>query len=196
MLLLTCLILGIVIWAAPAAGQNDQAPAAEPGTELDALVGAASSATHTGPVVAGIAGWRFANWARGEARGTWLARGTGAEAFEADLGAALHLRTGRSAHPYVGAAFGLYHASFTSPGAMMSDFYRQRLGVGMTAAGGQTFTDPVWRLSAGVDMRLRHGLSIRPEASALFIRRDGRGETLGLFGLRIGYRFSDRIATP
>lgn len=76
----------------PVAAQNDQAPAGEPGTELDGFVGAAANSTHTGPVAAGIAGWRLTGWARAEARGTWLVRGTGADAFTADLGAALRLK--------------------------------------------------------------------------------------------------------
>ena len=78
----------------------------------------------------------------------------------------------------------------------MSSFYRRRLDPSLSPGSGATFNDPVFRVSAGVDWRLPHQFSLRPEASALFIRRDGRGETVALFGLRIGYRFEDRTVTP
>jgi hypothetical protein len=189
-----------VALAAPVAAQNDQPPAGEPGTELDGFVGAAANSTHTGPVAAGIAGWRLTGWARAEARGTWLVRGTGADAFTADLGAAVRLKSTRIARPYVGAGFGLYHATFTSagtsPGSDMSTFYRRRLDPALSPGSGATFNDPVFRVSAGVDWRLPHQVSLRPEASALFIRRDGHGETVALFGIRLGYRFEDRTVTP
>jgi hypothetical protein len=133
----------------------------------------------------------------GEARGTWLARGTDASAFEADLGVSMSVVDRRRATPFVGAGFGLYRAAFDSPSATMSGFYRRRLGAGeLGMASDRTFTDPVFRLSAGVEMFLHGRFSVRPEASALFVRRDGRGETVGLVALRIGYRFEDRPVTP
>jgi hypothetical protein len=79
----------------------------------------------------------------------------------------------------------------------MSDFYRRRLGTSVIGTPrGAVFTDPVVRLSAGVDVPLGRAFLLRPEASALFVRRDGRGETVGLFGLRLAYRFEDRPVTP
>lgn len=180
----------------PASAQNDRQPSGERGTELDGLVGAGATSTHTGPLVAGVAGWRLASWARAEARGAWLARGTGADAFAADLGAAINMATVGAAAPYVSAGMGLYRASFDADSAPMSTFYRRRLSAATVGGQSQSFTDPAFRVSAGVDWRLSGRLSVRPEVSALFVRRDGRGETLGLVGVRIGYRFEDRVVTP
>ena len=169
-------------------------------SELDGFVGAAANSTHTGAAASGIVGWRLTGWARAEARGTWLVRGTGADAFTADVGVAARVKSTRVARPYVGAGFGLYHAAFTSagtaPGSEMSAFYRRRLDPALTPGSGATFNDPVFRVSAGVDWRLPRQVSLRPEASALFIRRDGHGETVALVGIRLGYRFEDRTVTP
>lgn len=180
----------------PASAQNDRPPAGERGTELDALIGAGSTTTHTGPLLAGIAGWRVTSWARAEARGAWLMRGTGADAFAADLGAAINVAFVQRMSPYVGAGVGLYRATFDSPAAEMSGFYRRRLGETLVTGQSRSFTDPAFRLSAGVDWRLTDRIFLRPEASALFVRRDGRGETMGIFGVRLGYRFEDRPVTP
>jgi len=182
---------------APAAAQGNRPPLGEPGTELGALIGAGSTSTHTGPMLSGIAGWRLNGWLLGEARGTWLARGAEASAFEADLGVSARLYRRGPASPYIGGGFGLYRADFGSSSAVMSDFYRRRLGTSAIGTPrGAAFTDPVVRLSAGVDVPLGRAFLLRPEASALFVRRDGRGETVGLFGLRLAYRFEDRPVTP
>ena len=182
--------------AAPVSAQNDRQPSVERGTELDALVAAGSTEIHTGPAVAAIAGWRLSGWARAEARAAWLARGSGADAFEADLGATFNVIRGPRLSPYVGAGFGLYRASFDSAAAPMSTFYAQRLTRSVPASQQQVFTDPVFRASAGIDWRLTGRIALRPEASALFVRRDGRGETIGLIGLRVGFRFEDHPVTP
>ena len=185
-----CLLL-----ATPATAQNDRAPLGEPGTELGTLIGAGTTSTHTGPMLAGIAGWRIQSWLIGEARGAWLARGADATAFEADLGVSANLTRRGPASPYVGAGFGLYRADFDSGAARMSTFYRNRL-TASNLGGGQSFTDPAFRLSAGVNVPFHRRFILRPEASALFVRRDGRGETLGIFGFRLAYRFEDRPVTP
>ncbi len=180
----------------PAAAQNDRPPSGERGTELDGLVGAAATDTHTGPFAAGIAAWRLTSAVRAEARGAWFARGPGAAAFAADIGAVVNVVRLGNASPYIGAAVGLYRASFDATTSAMSPFYRQRLGQTLTTSQERAFTDPAFRLSAGVDWRVGARLSLRPEASAMFVRRNGHGETLGLFGLRVGYRFEDRPVTP
>ena len=182
--------------APPAWTQNDRAPGSERGTELDGLVGAGSTDAHTGPFAAGIAAWRFTSRVGAEARGAWLARGSGADAFAADIGGTFTPARWRNLAPYVGGGGGLYRATFDSASAPMSTFYRRRLVQPLTAGQQHSFTDPAFRLSAGVDWRFSGRLSLRPEVSALFVRRDGRGETLGLVGVRIGYRFEDRPVTP
>lgn len=182
--------------AAPAGAQNSRAPSGERGTELGALVGAGTTSTYTGAALGGTAGWRINQWVTAEARGAWLARGSGADAFEADLGALVNVVPGRAVAPYVGAAFGLYRAAFDSATSPMSNFYRHRLVSGTGAARGTSFTDPAFRVAAGVDLLTHRRLTIRPEASALLVRRDGQGETVGLFSVRIGYRFEEHPVTP
>lgn len=183
-------------FASTAAAQNDRPPASEPGTEIGGIIGAGSNGIHTGPFVAGIAGWRLTNRVHAEARASWLARGAGADAFSADLAGTFRLGLIGQIAPYLAGGFGMYRATFDSRTSPMSAFYERRWTAAAPGGTSQTFTDPAFRLSAGIDWRARRGLSIRPEASALFVRRDGRGETIGLFGLRIGYHFEDRVVTP
>lgn len=183
--------------AAPgvATAQN-RPPAPEPGTQLDGLVGVASANAHAGTVLSGIVGWRVVPRAAAEVRGAWLARGTGASAFHADVGGIFNVLNRERVRPFLGAGFGLYRAAFDSSAAPMSGFYRGRLRQDLIGNPSHSFVDPAFRLSAGVDWRIRDRVSIRPEVSGLFVRRDGRGESIAMFGCRIGYRFEDRPVTP
>lgn len=183
--------------AVSVAAQQDRSPEAARGTELAILAGTASTAAETGPVVAGIAEWQLSRWLSAEARGAWLRRGTGAEAFTADLSGVFNLVAQRSVTPLVGFGFGLYHASFDGDAALRSNFYRRRANAstGLTTTR-RTFTDPVFRVAAGVDLFVGRRLSVRPEVSALLVVADGHRETTGLIGVRLGYRFEDRPITP
>ena len=177
--------------------QNDRQPETVRGTELAIAAGGATTSTHTGPIVAGVAEWQFSRWLSGEARAGWLDRGPAAQAFTADVGGVLNLMAQRSVTPIVGLGVGLYRASFDSEAARMSDFYRRRLSArpGPTATG-RSFTDPAIRVTAGLDFLVGRRLSVRPEAAALMVHGDGRRETIGTVNLRVGYRFEDRPITP
>lgn len=189
-------ILGTLVLASPAAAQNDPQPSGERGTELSALAGAGANATHTGAAFSGIAGWQMTHWLTAEARGTWLARGAGAEAFEADLGVRTRLASAHRLAPFAGAGFGLYRASFEGATALAPSFYARRFGATGVGAVERAFTDPAFRFTAGVDVRTGGRLTLRPEVSALVARRDGRSETVALVGVGIGYRFEDHPVTP
>lgn len=191
-----CLALGALTMAPTPAAAQDRPPAPERGTHLDGLLGVGTTDVHTGPVIGGIVGWRFAGGLAAEARASWLARGTGASAFHADIGGLVNVMNRERLRPFIGAGFGVYRAAFDSPASPMSDFYRRRLGQGLIGNQSTTFVDPAVRLSAGADWRVHDHVSIRPEVSAVFVRRNGRGESIALIGCRIGYRFEDRPITP
>ena len=186
----------LMVTSAPAAAQNDRQPSGERGTELNGLIGVGTNETHTGLTLAGIAGWQMSSWAILEARGAWLERGNRADSFEADVGALVKVVRKVPVAPYVGAGFGLYQAKFDGPNATMSDFYRQRIEEGGVTSASQAFVDPALRLSAGADLRVSRRVSLRPEASAIIVRRDGHGETIGWFGLRFSFRFEEHSVTP
>lgn len=188
--------LGAFVIAPGNATAQDRPPAPERGTHLDGLVGVATTDTHTGAFLSGIIGWRVASGAAAEVRASWLARGTGASAFHADVGGIFNVLNRERVRPFVGGGFGLYRASFDSSASVMSGFYRARLGQGIIGNPSHSFVDPAFRLSAGVDWRVHDHLSIRPEVSGVFVRRGGRGESIAMVGARIGYRFEDRPVTP
>lgn len=190
------LALGVFVMAPGRATAQDRPPAPERGTHLDGLVGVGTTDVHTGAVLSGIVGWRVISEAAAEVRGTWLARGTGASAFHADVGGIFNVLNRERVRPFVGGGFGLYRASFDSSASRMSGFYRARLGTGVVGNQSHTFVDPAFRLSAGVDWRVHARLSIRPEVSGVFVRRGGRGESIAILGCRVGYRFEDRPVTP
>ena len=192
------LAVAVVLAAAGAVGaQPRPSPAPERSSSLGLFAGGASGSEHTGPALSGVAGWQLSRWVALEGRGSWLRREAGADACGADLGAIVNLVPSQQVTPFVGAAFGLYRVSFDSPADPASDFYRRRLAApDGVAARNPTFTDPSLRISAGVDVVPRRNLTFRPEVSALLVWRDGRSQTLALFGVKIGYRFEERPVTP
>lgn len=190
------LTLAALLAASGMATAQDRPPAPEPGTHLDGLVGIANANAHAGAVLSAIVGWRVVPGAAAEVRGSWLARGTGASAFHADVGGIFNVLNRGRVSTFLGAGFGLYRAEFASSTSPMSGFYRRRLGHVINGNPSHSFVDPAFRLSSGVDWRVHDRLSIRPEVSGLFVRRDGRGESIAMFGCRIGYRFEDRPVTP
>jgi hypothetical protein len=189
---------GLAAFAAPLEAQVATFPREwSRATELAVVAGAASNETASGPAVAAVIGWELTRWTAVEGRGSWYLRGKDAHGFGADLGLIVNVLSRRPITPYVGAGFGLYHASFDSPASPMSAFYRQR--VPAPTPGGaveRSFTDPALRVTAGVDFLVGRRLSIRPEVSTLVVRRHGDGEGLAVFGLRMGYRFEEHPVTP
>jgi len=169
------------------------------GTEIGVVLAGAADATTTGPAIGGTAGWEVTRLLGIEGRGLWFGRGTGADGFGADLSALVNVVPRQRITPFVTAGFGLYRASFDSPAAPMSDFYRRRFGAMAGTgpiAGHHSFTDPAVRLGGGIDLLARRSLALRPEASVLLVRRSGRHGTIVTFGMRIAYRFEDHPVTP
>lgn len=172
-----------------------QSNVAARGTELGGSLAAAITSSDTAPAVAGAAGWRLTRWATVEARGAWFARGDNAQGVGADVGALVNVVARRPVTPYVGVAFGLYRQTVDVPDATVSNFYRKRMG-GSVVPGSQTFTDPAWRFTAGVDVIRHRNISIRPEASVILVHGAGATDTITTVGVRLGYVFEDHPVTP
>jgi hypothetical protein len=191
-------VLAAGVAAAPLAAQTrDEVHAIDRATELSGGIGAAASSTETAAILNGSVDWRLTRWVAVEARGSWLARGRGVTGLGADVGGRVNLVRRRAVTPYVGAAFGLYRARMNMGRATVSDFYRGRADTAaMLPTAGRTFTDPAWRLSAGLDVVRHRNLSIRPEATMLIIHRAGATETIASIAIRLGYIFEDHPVTP
>ena len=168
----------VVVLAPPAGAQTaDASHQWARGTELAVSTGVASDDVHTGPMVAGSIGWSVTRRIAVEGRGAWYDRGANTHGFGVDLGASVSPLPWAQVAPYVGAGFGLYRASFD-------------------VAGANSLTDPAFRLSGGLDVAMRAHISIRPELSAVLVRRDGRTDRMATFGIRVGYRFEQRAGAP
>jgi hypothetical protein len=175
--------------------------AAEPNagraTELGGAIAAAVTSSETAPAVAGAVDWSLTRWIAIEARGSWFARGHDANGVGADVGALINLVARRPVTPYVSVAFGLYRENIDMPAAEVSPFYRARMSDGQDGVGnGRTFTDPAWRVGAGVNIIARRHISLRPEASVILVHRNGATDTITTVGIRLGYLFEDHPVTP
>jgi Outer membrane protein beta-barrel domain len=190
----------VFIVGVPATSLHAQVPV-EPNagraTELGGAVAAAVTSSETAPAVAGTVDWSLTRWIAIEARGSWFARGHAANGVGADVGALINLVAKRPVTPYVNLAFGLYRENIDMPAAEVSPFYRARMNEGQDGVGtGRTFTDPAWRVGAGVDIISHRHISIRPEASVILVHRQGATDTITTVGIRLGYRFEDHPVTP
>jgi len=134
-----------------------------------------------------------------EGAGSWFARGPGHHGTGADIGVLVNVVPKRQTTPYVGVAFGLHRTTISQdldPAAVPA-FYASRMASNSTVADGpRTFTDPAWRLSAGVDCISHRNLSVRPEASVVLVRRGGATDTIVTVAIRLGFLFEDRPVTP
>lgn len=167
------------------------------GTELGGWFSAANTSTETAPALGGTVGWGMSLWVTIEARAAWFAGGTNTNGFGGDVGARVNLVQRRQTTPYIGAGFGLYLETGDAPAAEVSRFYRTRMHerAGMPPTS-WTFTDPAWRVSAGVDIIRHRNISIRPEASVILVHRNGMTQTIPVIGMRLGYIFEDHPVTP
>jgi hypothetical protein len=75
----------------------------------------------------------------------------------------------------------------------MPGFYARRLGPMSVPAHGvwetRSFTDPAINVGGGVRFNVNEHLMVRPDIRALVVFADGDTQTLGLFGVQLGYRF-------
>jgi hypothetical protein len=101
--------------------------------------------------------------------------------------------------PGPGAGFGA--GTGTCPATMggywgvgqMPGFYARRLGpMSVPGAGGwddRSFVDPALSLGGGVRFNVSEHVMVRPDIRALVIFADGDTDTIGVFGVQLGYRF-------
>ncbi len=187
----------LALTAAEAGAQAAESNYMGRATELGGSIGAARTSSETAATIGGVAGWGINRRVTVEARGAWFARGENASGAGGDIGALLNLVPKRLTTPYVGLGFGLYRETIESPAAEVSPFYRSRV---REATGGatsiQTFTDPAWRFSAGVDIIKRRTISIRPEASLILVHGNGATDAITTVGVWLGYIFEHHPVTP
>jgi hypothetical protein len=166
-------------------------------TELGGSIGAADTASETALMLAGTADWRMTRWLAIEATGGWFARGPGHDAVSADVGALVNLMPKRRTTPYVGLAFGLFRETIDAEATNLPAFYARRIHKdAMSTPGPHTFTDPAWRLSAGVDFIRHRNISVRPEAAVVLVHGNGVTDTLTILTIRLGFAFEDHPVTP
>jgi hypothetical protein len=75
----------------------------------------------------------------------------------------------------------------------MPGFYARRLGpMGVPAGGaweGRSFTDPAISVGGGLRLNVNEHVMVRPDIRALMVFGGGDTQTVGVFGVQLGYRF-------
>ena len=228
----------VALFASAAVAQSDIAPR----TAVSFFGGAGSTSSTTGVALGGS--WLFDvnDRASLEAQGTYLDRGSGADAVTINGNLLINLVSGRARIvPYAAVGGGLSRTSFDlanpaflgasqnqfGPGSIvcpaagtgigpgpgfgsgtgicpataagfwgvgqMPGFYARRLGPMAIPAGGtwdkRSFTDPAVSVGGGLRLNVNEHLMVRPDARALVVFASGKTQTLGVFGIQLGYRF-------
>jgi hypothetical protein len=181
----------------PASAQT--APASHPwshGTTLNVFAGVNAGSSKVGSLAGGAVGWEVTRWLAVEGIGTWLDRGTGADAFAADLKAIVSPVIARRVVPFLQGGIGLYRASFELPRAEIPDFYRSRLAAaasGMNST--KTLTDPSLIVGGGVNLFVRPHVAIRPDIQAKVVRHGSRSYVVTTVAVHLAYHFETHPIT-
>jgi Outer membrane protein beta-barrel domain len=160
------------------------------GTTVNAFAGGAAESSRTRALLGGSFGWEITPGIGIEASGSWLDRGTDADAFLADLTGQVALTPPTRIVPFVEGGIGFYRATFGQAATDIPAFYRRRLmGQGFMAASKHTFTDPAFVFGGGVNIYLNRHVAIRPTVNAIVVHRDAANHTLAEFAVHLAYHF-------
>jgi hypothetical protein len=168
------------------------APATNPwshGTTLNVFAGVNSASSRGGSLAGGAVGWEVNRWLALEGIGSWLDRGTGADAFAADLKVIISPVTARRFVPFVQGGIGMYRASFDLSRAEIPDFYRSRLAAASDVNSTVTLTDPSFIVGGGANLFITQHVAIRPDVLATMVRRDARSYVLTTVAVHLAYHF-------
>ena len=174
------------------------APASNPwshGTTLNVFSGVSSASSERGAVAGAAVGWEVRRWLAVEGIGSWLDRGTGADAFAADLKAILSPVSVRGAVPFAQAGIGMYRAAFQLSRAELPDFYRSRVAATGPGADSITFTDPSLIVGGGANLFVTPHVAIRPDLHATIVRRDSRSYVVTTVAVHLAYHFETHQVT-
>jgi hypothetical protein len=174
------------------------APAGNPwshGTTLNVFSGVSSASSERGVVAGAAVGWGVNRWMAVEGIGSWLDRGTGAEAFAADLKAIVSPVSVRGFMPFAQAGIGMYRAAFQLSRAELPDFYRSRVTAIGPGADSITFTDPSFIVGGGANLFVTPHVAIRPDIQATIVRRDSRSYVVTTAAVHLAYHFETHQVT-
>ncbi|MGE0815015.1 MAG: hypothetical protein AB7O28_04265 [Vicinamibacterales bacterium] len=194
----TTLLVAIlaVAWAGPAMAQS--APV-EKATSLAVTGGVSNTDRDTGAVFGGSARWEFTANLALEGTGRWLDRGTHPDAWAAEVAAVVGLGGRRdSVMPYLVGGLGVHRRTFhTGAGPALPEFYGRRVRASANPIADQvTFTDPTFVVGTGMELPLSRTVVVRPDVRALLVRGDGRGDTVVVATVSLGFRFEHKPVTP
>jgi len=174
------------------------APASNPwshGTTLNVFSGVSSASSERGALAGAAVGWELNRWLAVEGIGSWLDRGTGADAFAADLKAIISPVRVRGVVPFAQAGIGMYRAAFQLSRAELPDFYRSRVAAIGPGVDSITFTDPSFIVGGGANLFVTPHVAIRPDIQATIVRRDSRSYVVTTVAVHLAYHFETHQVT-
>jgi hypothetical protein len=185
----------LVLFAASVASAQDELPPHRwsRGTTLAVMGGVATASDDTGAALGATIGWEITPRIGIEGTGTWIDRDPGASAFSASLSVRAALTNTRPLSPFVEGGFGMYLATF-DPNRVTNipPFYADR----MAGLATNTFTDPAFFASAGIEVVRTLHFTVRPAVGAVIVVDGGRGYTLATFTVQGSYHFSKHPLAP
>lgn len=179
--------------ASPVSAQTAAAHDWTHGTTLTGQAGAAGApSADARATLGGGFGWTINHWTSIEASGAWLVPRQEDHGFAADVMALVNLTRHTRAVPFVGGGVGLYIASFDTSAGSVPDFYQARIPGGSSATH-QTFTDPMFAFSGGIDIATRGRWSIRPAVDVKLVTDGSSAYTITIAAVHIAYHFDHKV---
>ncbi len=164
-------------------------------TTLSGFAGTAVTASSTGSMLGGTAGWEITPALAIEGSGAWASFDHGASGFSGALQVRRRLFGRRNIDPFVQAGVGVYRASFGPDDGVMPDFYRQRVTQRISQVG-MTFNDPTVLAGGGLSVFINPHLAIRPVVQAMVAFRDRRRLVMTSVAVHAVYHFENHPVTP
>ena len=185
----------IVLVAASAASAQSEPPQHlwSHGTTLAVLGGVATASDDTGGALGASVGWEITPRVGIEGTGLWIDREPGASAFNASMNVHAVLTRSQPVAPFVEGGFGMSLAMFDpNRVSTIPSFYANR----MTGVGTNTFTDPAFFASAGIEILRTNHVTFRPAVGAMLVVDSGRSYTVTTFTVQVSYHFEDHPRRP
>ena len=209
--------LTLLTLTAPGLAAGQESDRSDGRVSLALLGGASAGSDQIGVAVGATLLFDVSRRVGVEARSVYMDRGPGSSALDLTANVLVKLLDTGRANPYLAIGGGAYVAMFdlgnrqqfgmmgndftwdntaqagpTFAGSGMPMFYAQRMGSITVPSDGwhmRSFTDPALSFGGGVNVELRRGMYLRPDARMLVVVGDGETLTVTSATLSFGYRF-------
>jgi hypothetical protein len=179
----------------PAWSQTTAGSAWRQGAVLAGGVGGVSDSSGTAVAVAASVAWEIVPQFSVESRAAWLGDGAGASGFGAVFGVRTSLPP-RRVVPFLSMSAGVYRAVFDGSAPLPTCYRGRAASAGAGLGVRHVFNDLAYAAGIGADLFLGRRVALRPEASVLLVRVDGRTHPIWVVGAQLAYHFASHPVSP